>query len=101
MKCIILNVNTQTMWKGKAISNVILTAAKFDRDNNRNGITKTLRKAMLNIANDFKKSRALFMTENSNEVTQQEYVDFVNKFLRLRRMESETSEERFARRIAV
>lgn len=85
MKCIILNVNTETKWKGKPISQVIMTAAKEDRDGNRNGVTKNLRQAMLNIATDFKKVRAIFMKEMKNEVSKQQYVDFINKFLTDRR----------------
>lgn len=99
-QCVILNVNTTIICQGYPISQVILTAAKLDREHNRNGKTKTLKAALKGIQKDFRiLKKEYFATKD--EVTNQEYVDFVNKFLRLRAMEYETSAERFERRMKV
>lgn len=100
-QCYILNVNASITCQGKPISHVILTAAKFDRDVNRNGKTKTLKAALKSLKKDFDKARNQFFIELDRHCTQQEYVDFINDFLKKRRMEGETSEERLARRLAV
>jgi pyocin large subunit-like protein len=100
-QCVVLNVNASIVCQGYPISQVVLTAAKFDREINRNGKTKTLKAALRSLQKDFRKAKTEFFKELDRHCTNQEYVDFINKFLNDRRMESETSEERLARRLAV
>ena len=99
-QCIILGVNASIICQGYPVSQVVLTAAKFDREVNRNGKTKTLRAALRFLQKDFRVAKKEFFKAN-DKITNQEYVDFINQFLKKRRMEGETSEQRLARRMAV
>jgi len=92
-QCVILNVNASIICQGYPVSQVVLTAAKFDREINRNGKTKTLRAALRFLQKDFRVAKNKFFKAN-DKITNQEYVDFINEFLNKRRMEGETSEER-------
>ena len=97
MRCIILGVNTTNKWKSKPLSNVVLTYAKAERDAKGRG----MRDVLISFTEDFKKARNKFFKELDRHCTNQEYVDFVNKFLKERTLGLETSEERLARRLAV
>lgn len=87
MKCIILNVETTTSWKGKPLSEVIITAAKFDRDNERGGIKRTMRHCVVNIAKDYDKAYTKFMS-GDDDITNEQHIDFINKFLEDRKNET-------------
>ena len=100
-QCVILNVNASIICQGYPVSQVVLTAAKFDREINRNGKTKTLRAALRFLQKDFRVAKNKFFSELDRHCTNQEYVDFINEFLKKRRMEGETSEERLTRRLNV
>jgi len=102
MKCIILGVNTKKRWKGKPLSEVVISLAKFEREATNIDRLKplALREVFKKIQLSFNSAKLKFF-KGKEQVTNQEYVDFVNVWIKKRKFNLETSEQRMKRRLEV